>query len=475
MAIGTARSKNRKKAANKGMLKIVLFICLMLLAASVHAQTPVEVIVKPLELNVRQAPGIKAPLLGRYPQGEIVWVTAREDQPDNGGVWVMSASTTSGLSGWVLADYLRFPEGFDLNGLPIVALETPQSAPETPIVETAVTGTTTTIVNFRAGAGTHFAVLGQLPAGTRVTLNGRTPDSLWLRGALDAQEGWVFANLVKVRGDKNTLPVVDTEEAVTTVTPSGETPPGLVSGIGVRTREIYVAGAALGNRRDVFSKVGDSITISPLFLNPIGHGGLHMPNHPYLQPVVDFYMRTTARTHNSFANASLAAANGWTSANLLDPASATPRFCAGMSPLVCEYQHTRPAIALIMIGTNDALRGVNPHTYTANLERIVQISIEMGVIPVLSTLPNSPYALSDIGEFNRIIAGVSEKYQVPLWDYAMVMAGLPNAGLSSDGIHPSFGSKETGIFTENDLKYGYNMRNLSALMVLDVLVREALY
>jgi hypothetical protein len=54
---------------------------------------------------------------------------------------------------------------------------------------------------------------------------------------------------------------------------------------------------------------------------------------------------------------------------------------------------------------------------------------------------------------------------------------LPDAGLSEDGLHPSAPpnpSVNGANFTGDNLRYGYVMRNLTALQVLDTLRREVL-
>src|SRR5215468_5790388 len=75
-------------------------------------------------------------------------------------------------------------------------------------------------------------------------------------------------------------------------------------------RAIVNIGAKLGNRRNVFSKVGDSITASELFLYPVGNGGLRLGSYGYLGNVFNFFMKTPARDSNSFSNHSLAARGG---------------------------------------------------------------------------------------------------------------------------------------------------------------------
>ncbi|MBP6835339.1 MAG: hypothetical protein KA978_31430, partial [Deltaproteobacteria bacterium] len=60
---------------------------------------------------------------------------------------------------------------------------------------------------------------------------------------------------------------------------------------------------------------------------------------------------------------------------------------------------------------------------------------------------------------------------VPLLDYWAALQTLPSHGVSPDRIHPSVyvtgGSTEPAYFTEAGLRYGYNMRNLTAIQMLD--------
>lgn len=450
--------------------------------ASVQARVIVEA------LNVRATPGLNGAVLGVFSQDMQLNVTGREDVANNGGIWVFATPRDGGLSGWVLAEYLAFPFGFDLNALPLMDAgsasvsplsgETPQPAAPTG----SPVGVTGGLVNLRTGPSLTASVLQVLPARSQVTLTGRDANSAWFEVQAGAQSGWVFAALVRVTGDISTLPVIETPVAASPAT--GIQNPTLssrtvVSGIGTRTRQIYLQGQRLGNRRDVFSKVGDSITAWRYFLYPVGVGGLQLHDYAYLQPTVDFYLQTPARDHNSFANSSLAMREGWTSSDVLNPANSPVGICAwGETPLACEYRLSKPAVALIMIGTND-LFATDSAFYQSNLETIVQISLDMGVIPVLSTLPDfvlngAPYGR--VYEFNSIIRATAGKFGVPLWDYWAAMQSLPNYGMGGDGLHPSIPfTTETGIFAADYLQYGFNLRNLTALMVLDTLRKNVLY
>ncbi len=234
-------------------------------------------------------------------------------------------------------------------------------------------------------------------------------------------------------------------------------------------RIIHLVGRGLGNRDDVFSKVGDSITVSFNFMVPFGVGDYQLGAHSYLEPLIEAFNVTNAREGNSFLNRSLAAGVGWTAFGALDPERADPERCnPGEMPLLCEYRLTRPAYAIIMFGTNDS-GFADLSAFEYNLERIVSHSIRSGVIPILSTIPNRPLITERVERFNAAIRRVADAEVIPLIEYAAALADLPNEGLSEDLVHPSQPPRDeatTGNLRTPYLQYGYNMRNLTALEML---------
>ncbi|HVO41275.1 MAG TPA: SGNH/GDSL hydrolase family protein [Aggregatilineales bacterium] len=252
--------------------------------------------------------------------------------------------------------------------------------------------------------------------------------------------------------------------------------PAVISNITPFARQILQNGLKLGNRANVFVRVGDSISYSPNFLTPIGQGQVNLGSYGSLAPTIQFFSAANVRgAGNSFVNPPLAAGNGWGADRILQAGVAYSDVCGSDTQLVCEYKHSKPGVALIMIGTNDS-GGVPPDVYAGNLRQIVRISINMGVIPVVSTIPPKRLAAWDtarVNEWNAIIREIAQQYQIPLWDYFTAMQNLPNQGLGPDGIHPSVPpDNATGNFT--NLNYGYTMRNLTALQVLDALRRQVL-
>jgi LysM repeat protein len=392
-------------------------------------------------------------------------------------------------------------------------------------------------LRLRAGPGTAGSVLAYLQPFVPMTLLGRTADNVWAEAVIPGGDhGWVMARWLDVFVSLDDLPVtgiaVDasptpppptraptqvvptntpkptktTAPTSTPFVPTATIPPTLppptstptspptstppptpaptqvpaypfISGISERARQIFLQGQVLGNRADVFSKVGDSITVSPAFLNPVGVGNYNLRDYAYLQPVVDYFTPAVARDANSFANTSIAAKGGWSAWSIVDPYVSNANCQSGETPLECEYRLVRPAVALIMAGTND-VQSTPAETYERNLRRIIEISIQRGVIPVVSTIPplHRSWAVGRVELINGIVVRLAQEYEVPLWDYGSALQGLPNDGLSGDGVHPSAPpDNQAADFTAGNLQYGYTVRNLTALQALDAVWRFALH
>jgi hypothetical protein len=233
--------------------------------------------------------------------------------------------------------------------------------------------------------------------------------------------------------------------------------------------DVFARGQQFGNQGHVFSKVGDSITASLHFLYPIGYGFYTLDESTtYLEPLIAYYRAGAAQGTNPFMHRSLAAHVGWAAWGALDPTLTNEIACGADSPLICEYRLTRPSIALIMYGTND-IGYRTPYQFRADMTTIVQLSISMGVIPIISTLPPQPQVHAQVKQFNDVLREISDTYHVPLWDYHAAMVNLPNWGLAWDNLHPSYPPHESissADFTGDNLRYGYNVRNLGALEML---------
>ncbi len=375
-----------------------------------------------------------------------------------------------------------------------VILLSPGAAAPTPVVEATPFGPVTAQVSpdggglrLREGPGLSQPIITMLDAQTPLTLIGRTENKGWLQVITPrGDSGWVMARWVEVFVALDTIPV--TGEVVSAPTPESggtstlPTPPGeaisylYITNITEHARQLFLFGQSLGNRPGVFSKVGDSITASTEFLNPIGYGDYNLRGHSNLQPVIDYFSQAIARDANSFASTSLAAKVGWPAQAVLSPKAADLNDCLpGESPLVCEYRWVRPSVALIMLGTND-VPGTSEDRYERHMREVIEISIEMGVVPVVSTLPPIHRAGTEgrVELLNGVVTKLAHEYEIPLWDYWSALKGLPDDGLISDGVHPS-AAPNSADFTPENLQYGMTVRNLTALQALDAVWRGAMY
>jgi hypothetical protein len=245
--------------------------------------------------------------------------------------------------------------------------------------------------------------------------------------------------------------------------------------IDAATRDRLVAIAALGAqrgmRRDVFAKLGDSITESASFLQDLGHGWYDLGRFSSLSATIEQFHRTTVDRdgNDSFMRPSQAASMGWTTADALE----------GPAPdaIERELDLLHPSIAFVMFGTNDVDRG-SESSFRDGLGRIVADCLRRGVIPVLSTIPDrldDRSAGARVPAFNNVIRTLARDNGTPLIDLHTALETLPNRGLDPDGIHPSAwqldGDTRTASFDSDALRYGYNVRNLTTLQTLDLLRR----
>lgn len=253
-------------------------------------------------------------------------------------------------------------------------------------------------------------------------------------------------------------------------------------------RTVYLSGRAAGNRAAVFAKIGDSITESGSFLKDVGCGSEVLGSYTSLAPAIDYfravvfppdYSDVWCGVANSFTRASASAVAGWTTNSALAPLDPPDSRCPAPFNLAlrCELHLLHPSVALIMYGTNDLERYNDPGMFRDNLTHIVAETLAAGVIPVLSTIPprlDDASLGARVGPYNQVVTEVARVEQVPLWDYwlALQAPAMINRGMDADGVHPSVYRGDQGAdFGSTALRYGYNQRNLTAIQVLEKIMR----
>jgi hypothetical protein len=172
----------------------------------------------------------------------------------------------------------------------------------------------------------------------------------------------------------------------------------------------------------------------------------------------------------------MAALGGFNTTKVLDPANARSDCQGGESPLACEYRLNQPSVALILLGTGDQHSWQG---FETRYRQIIEYTINHGIVPVLITKADDLESRDNTaspGYLNDIIRRLSAEYDVPLLDLRLAVNSLPSRGLLPDGFH--YNLPPDGLaadFTGDHLLYGYPMRNLTALLILDALRRYVLY
>ncbi|MBN1200561.1 MAG: hypothetical protein JXJ20_01775 [Anaerolineae bacterium] len=358
-------------------------------------------------------------------------------------------------------------------------------------------GYTSYQLNMRTGPGPAYDVVAVIPAGTGLIFEAHNADMSWLLGHTEdgAHRGWVSCLYLTYRTGFAAMRLPASDEVLSApappaapqtaadapAAPAADTvPPGtnaaldalpLVSGVGARAREIYLRGQALGNNPRGISKVGECNSMSYAYLMPFALGSYNLGTYGDLQATVDFFGAS------SFGRVSAATGAGYTAATVIDPAWANPSVCGGLSPLECEYERAHPSVAMIMLGMHD-VHFIDAGQYEQAMRRIIEISIDRGVIPVLSTFPIWPdddVRTANRYQFNQILVNLSREYGVPLMNFWRAANDVPHSGVGVDHVHLTERGDNWTAFDGEEYQWGMTMWNLVALQMLDALRLNVMY
>lgn len=344
-------------------------------------------------------------------------------------------------------------------------------------------------LDVRTGPGMHNTVIATIERETVVTLEARSPGDGWMLIRVNpaGPHGWVIADgLLLVDVDLDSLP---TTTALAGISPAGEAAgvdearitalndylgsPTVMPTITERAAEIIARGRELGLNPRLFTTIGDCHTTYEGFLKPFGLGEYDLGDYASLQETLDYFMISPRPgVANAWINPSLASAPAFSTGAVLEPTWANPEFCEpGETPLACEYRVVRPAMVLILLGTKD-IHYYSLDDFRANLELIVEQTIDQGILPVLGTfsIGESYYLYAEALEFNAAIVEMSVAYGLPLINYWAGLFPLPNHGMEDDSIHYQEADNKFYItFSESELYVGMVRRNLITLQALDLL------
>lgn len=224
-----------------------------------------------------------------------------------------------------------------------------------------------------------------------------------------------------------------------------------------RVIQIYQRGLTAGNNPSAFSKIGDCGSTPGWFLGDFDRGPRYyeLGEYEVLSSVIQAFQ-------GSYGRASLAARSGFNASALFVPLWSDRTYCqAGETPLACEYRVHKPSMAFIMLGTNDVW---HPDEFEPQMRKIIEFSIESGVIPVLATKADNQEGDYSI---NATIARLAWEYDIPLWNFWGAVNSLPDHGLQEDQVHLTWASN--AFDDPQALTKAWPVRNLTALQVLNAL------
>lgn len=215
---------------------------------------------------------------------------------------------------------------------------------------------------------------------------------------------------------------------------------------------VFKQGQEMGRDPHVFSVLGDCQSAPTYFLAMYDEDRYTLTeDQQALQETIDWYA-------GSFAHRSVTVENGLNAASALNPLWAmTHEDCeSSETPVACEIRLSNPSLILVSLGTN-WLPSASYEDYLNYLNQIVDIILEQGVIPVLSTKADNGE-----GDYNRNLAMAQVAYdrQLPLWNFWAAVKDLPNYGLDKDRQNAYLNYQ------------GWDVRNLSGLELLDTLRRQ---
>ena len=253
-------------------------------------------------------------------------------------------------------------------------------------------------------------------------------------------------------------------------------------------------------RPRVFMKVGDSNSWFPTFLQGAGCGERDLSGHEHLKGTIGWYRRghldpsatdLPCAIGNSFTRDSAATksceSSNWPLSPLPTPPSGgfcdtpPPVECTdGETPIGCEARLLRPSLALVMIGTNDAVQGTSDDSFETNLRAIVASLTSRSIVPVLSTLPpriDTQENLERVLAINARIVRVARSTHLPLLNLwrALTRRQMVDQGLFPDGVHLNvlggwgygYWAGQSMDLSASGVRYGANLRNLLTLQLLD--------
>jgi hypothetical protein len=269
--------------------------------------------------------------------------------------------------------------------------------------------------------------------GQEYLATGRDFASNWVRIQMWGSSAWVTAGSVRLAGNLLDLPAVDEIPVSADAAQFGLKPaaplPAWIPVISTPQRDIYYQAAAYGRSHRVFTVAGDCNSLSYYYLELVAKNLIDLRGENYLRPTIQNFKP-------SFYRLSAAVSGGFNSSSVLDPTWAEPGLCqAGESPFACELRVSNASIVFIALGTGDQYTWPS---FEGNYRTMLTLALQNGVLPVAVTKADnldSQEGAADPGYINNTIRRLAQEYNVPLLDFELATADLPNHGLVDEPGH----------------------------------------
>jgi uncharacterized protein YraI len=332
-----------------------------------------------------------------------------------------------------------------------------------------------------AGPGDSFHQIRQLFAGLQVEIIERSRAGNWVHVQRLREDGSAIVDGWVMTGYLNLDPNLRFSQVPVNTTIADGDPANIpflsvqplyaapvIPTVSPKMREVYELGQSLGNRANVVTKVGDSLSADVLYLGPLfSQNDYQLGPHDDLEETLRFF-------GPSLATISVASRIGMTTYVVFDPVWADKAFCLPReSPLDCEYRRKQPSIAFILFGPND-VRHMTYEEFGVQMRMIVEATLAKGIIPVLNTFSTDPNANLwwQSVDFNNTIIQVGAEYEVPVINLFVASRPLPAYGLERDAIHMKHsGWTNLKFDTGHETWYGTSLLNLLSLRMMDEIRR----